>query len=164
MEFKLSHSTYKTPTGFYSIVGIESDSNANFRSAILALNSDMDIAWVDTYEDSDMGSYTSKIDEMNEICLQNDDQLINNLKDREVNFLEILSAFIEHGKYSSDCDAEKLYAFIYNIHKVKTFNLRNGKRALPELVRHFNLRGTPPETVTNTPQPEPPQYQTWATW
>lgn len=164
MEYRLSHSTYKTLTGIYSIVGIESGSNANFRSAILALNSEMEIVWVDTYEGSDMGSYTSRIDEMNEICLQNGDLQITNLKVSSVNFTEILSEFVESGSYSSDLNAKRLYDFIYGISKVKALNMRNGKKALPELVRHFNIAEMPLETITNAFQLEPSQYQTWATW
>ncbi|MFU9046385.1 hypothetical protein ACNAUY_08325 [Acinetobacter tibetensis] len=164
MNFTLTQSTYKTLTGFFSVVGIEADSEGSFNSAILSISSDRSTVWVDAYGGGDMGSFVKQIDELNEACLENGNQRIHQLKGREIGFLDLISQFVDAGNYYAKVDASDVYGFIYALQKIKPFEMRDGRLALPILTKHFNLNGTTPGVVTNIPAQPQPQYDTWATW
>lgn len=165
MSFMFTHSTYKTLTGFFSVVGIEAGSEGNFNSAVLSINSERPTVWVNTYSGSEMSAYVKQIDELNEACLENGNQRIHQLKDRETIFLDLISELVDAGNYSAELEASQVYGFIYALQKNKRLEIRNdGSLALPVLTRHFNLNGTTPGVVTNIPAQPKPQYDAWATW
>lgn len=165
MNFMFTHSTYKTLTGYFSVVGIEAGSEGNFNSAVLSISSERSTVWVNAYSGSEMGDYVKQIDELNEVCLENGNQRIHQLKDREATFLDLISQLVDAGNYSAELDESQVYGFIYALQKNKQLEMRDdGSLALPVLTQHFNLNGTTPGVVTNIPAQPQPQYDTWATW
>ena len=165
MSFTFTQSTYKTLTGFFSVVGIEAGAEGNFNSAVLSMNSERSTVWVNTYSGADMNSYAKQIDELNEVCLENGNQRIHQLKDRGIGFLDLISQLVDTGNYSAELEASQVYGFIYALQKNKRLEIRNdGSLALPTLTKHFNLNGTTPGVVTNISAQPKPQYDNWATW